>query len=86
MNDRCQVFQTLPYIGVSMVDLQDCHEAASKLSEKEKIEFYSSKGIDYHKVVKYYDIVCRLNASMNPAKGIGLNHLWESIQNRFKQI
>jgi len=67
--DRRQIFQTAPPTtsSISLRYIEELSEAAVRLSERDKHDYFYSNGVDYDRVKAYYDIVSRLNGSVTTA-------------------
>jgi hypothetical protein len=68
--DRRQIFQTAPPTAsnISLRYIEELSEAAVRLSERDKYDYFYSNGVDYERVKAYYDIVSRLNSCVAAAK------------------
>ena len=62
--ERC-VFQTNPpRANVTYADVSEALDATHKLRYKDKVEYFYCRGIDYQSVIKYYDVMIRMEASI----------------------
>lgn len=65
------VFQSDSATGndLSIDDINDCLCATQGLEMRDKRDYFESHGIDYEKVVKYYDVVVGLNRAFDYRTG-----------------
>lgn len=54
-----------PLCPISISDVQDLLEVSHGMSENNKRDYFYANGVDYNKVIEYYDIVLKLNNSID---------------------
>lgn len=60
------LFQSHDFIDVTMADIEDLLDCTHSMPARNKREYFYAHGVDYEKVVTYYEKVKALNETLYP--------------------
>ena len=89
VQSNVQLFQTANKItDVRYVDIEDALNSSHNMYRKDKIDYFSTLGLNYEKIEQYYTYVLSLEKQFNPPKSdieIIIDNIYKMISHVFSK-